>query len=456
MDTSLILQYYATLNLVTLPVNALALLYLYKKTNLIDKFNDWLDRVLRLGDPIPAPPAPEKDAEEEPVEETFTDKEKYLQEKRGVSSLRIKVGDLYYCRLSSRFTSSKMYSLDWYSRNKFVGDVSEDGVFTAFHTGKANVGYQERGNSIDNGNEMYEIEVVPTDPQWFGDEYIQMLACRNKKDVVLSRILDRRILSENIVSHVVVFSGKKQYKTVTLQFNMFGELDKILFELNECDDTKDKKLSEQLLERFDEADIEAKDIKIWFNTITNSQRDDVQEYAFLRRTDDGRRLLGIGAMWREDADLEEFLENIQMAEKNFSDLMPGIEPAEVEAKIEVEPENQPAAVQPANNVPSNVNKPEQENKATPEETQLPENSGKEKPKENESSEAEDEANTEENPSSESPEENTGSSIPDDDDLPDTEGQNEEEEEEGEEDPVDGNTLDFDAEDTLRAIGDFNE
>ncbi|MBQ7507963.1 MAG: hypothetical protein IJT52_01380, partial [Spirochaetales bacterium] len=194
----------------------------------------------------------------------------------------------------------------------------------------------------------------------------------------------------------------------------------------------------------------------WFNTITNSQRDDVQEYAFLRRTDDGRRLLGIGAMWREDADLEEFLENIQMAEKTFSDLMPGIEPAEVEAKIEVEPENQPAAVQPANNVPSNVNKPEQENKATSEETHLPENSGKEEPEENESSETEDEGNTEENPSSESTEENTGGSIPDDDDLPDTEGQNEVEEEEGEEDPVDGNTLDFDAEDTLRAISDFNE
>ncbi|MBR4381933.1 MAG: hypothetical protein IKP64_00085 [Selenomonadaceae bacterium] len=447
MRIETILQYYAFISLVTLPLNALAFLYVYKKTDYLDRFNDWLDRILKLGEPIKTPQALAQEEKTEKEPETFASREEY--ERKGTSFVRIQVGDIYYCRLTSRQTDSRLYQLDWYSNNEFVGQIDENAIFSAFHTGRATVGYFERGNSLNGGNPMYEIEVIPTEERWFADEFVPAILEHRKKDVVLASLIDRRILSENTQARSLTYEGRGEYKKLTIQFNIFGELDKVLYELPEGGGPSDEDISKKMEERYDEAKLKGQGIRIWYSLESNRSKEDVKLYAFLRQDGNGSRLFGISQFWRQNAEIDEFLLNIQMAEKYFSDLLPGIIPIEVE----VEYEEEPAAQEPSR----------QRHEGRPDQT-----GGSADGAEDTENEVEEAENTDRKPSDNSPEgideENDGpdqGSVADPSEMPEISVPSEDEEEEG----GDGqenktpDVLDFDEQETSRLlddIDDFNE
>lgn len=441
MKIELILQYYAFISLLTLPLNALVFLYIYKKTDYLDRFNDWLDRTLKLGEPIKKPQAPVPEKQEEKEHETFASREEY--ERKGTSYVRIQVGDIYYCRLTSRQTDSRLYQLDWFSTNEFVGQIDENAIFSAFHAGKATVGYFERGNSLNAGNPMYEIEVLPSGDAWFADEFIPAILERKKKDTVLASLVDRRILSENPAARTLTYQGRGEYEKLSIQFNIFGELDKVLYELPYVSALSDADIAEKMEERFDEAKLKGPGIRIWYSLESNPNKEDVKLYAFLRFTADGRRLFGISQFWRQNGEIDEFLLNIQMAEKYFADLMLGVAPVEAEVDYEEE-EEEPE--KPAPSLPKQESGEELPGRSNPE----PAESGE--PKETAAGQEADDEGGEE---PDTPQE----SMTDPSEMPEIIVPSEDEEGEGGEEERTPDVLDFEDDETSKAldeIQDFND
>ena len=166
-------------------------------------------------------------------------------------------------------------------------------------------------------------------------------------------------------------------------------------------------------------------------------------YAFLRLTADGRRLFGISQFWRQNGEIDEFLLNIQMAEKYFADLMPGIAPVEAEVDYEEE-EEEPE--KPAPSLPKQESGEELPGRSNPE----PAESGEQK-----ETAAGQEADDEGGEEPDTPQE----SMTDPSEMPEIIVPSEDEEGEGGEEERTPDVLDFEDDETSKAldeIQDFND
>lgn len=371
-----ILEYYAIISLITLPLNIFLFVFLNKKTPLIENFNQWLDRKLGVPPPKPAEPEPKP---QDKKEEDKGKKEEVIKrpENFHTALFKIPVGDMYHCMTSSVDNDSRRYTLEWTTDNDFIGTIDKDGLFTARKTGKVSLFYKRKEDISDKGHNAYQIEVVPTHREWFGNEFLSALEERTLKEKVISKLMDRTILSEKPQQKSITYAGVGDYSELTVQFNMYSELERVLYVLQKHANTDD--IVKELDERFEEAKLVGTGIRVWTRRYKKDKDEEIDEvtlYAFLRETLSGQRYLGISQSWREYADIYEFLENVQMAEKTFAEIMPGTPVADVKAIIEKKEPPKPApALPPVPSTPSQPSIPTQtqEPSGKPSKAEVPEN-----------------------------------------------------------------------------------
>ena len=370
-----ILEYYAIISLITLPLNIFLFVFLNKKTPLIENFNQWLDRKLGVPPPKPAEPEPKP---QDKKEEDKGKKEEVIKrpENFHTALFKIPVGDVYHCMTSSVDNDSRRYTLEWTTDNDFIGTIDKDGLFTARKTGKVSLFYKRKEDISDKGHNAYQIEVVPTHREWFGNEFLSALEERTLKENVISKLMNRSILSEKPQQKSITYAGTGDYSELAVQFNMYSELERVLYVLQRHANTDD--IVKELDERFEEAKLVGTGIRVWTRRYKNDKDEEIDEvtlYAFLRETLSGQRYLGISQSWREYADINEFLENIKMAEKTFSEIMPDIPVADVSAVVEKKEPPKPApALPPVPSTPSQPSIPTQtqEPSGKPSKAEVPE------------------------------------------------------------------------------------
>ena len=353
MDFMKMLQWYAAICLASVPIEAGLFAYLYKKTGFVSKLNDGIDRMLKLP-PIPRD-SEEKDTTEETgekvVEPVQSNSAQQAQAKTTIASLRLRIGDIYYCRLSSAEHDERRYNLFWFSRNEFVGKMDENAVFSAEKTGTALVAFKIEGDAMDKGKDLYEINVIPSNTDWFAETILQALDEGAKRDVLLPKLIEKRILSEDTERNIVTLEGGDKYRTMKLQFSPDGTVERVLYELTNIRRNNEPDIQDELKERFEQIRLSGEGISIWVRRLENEEKDEVRQFAIIREYPDGKRYFGMSRFWRALGEYEEFELNISLAEKIFSDLLPDKETAKVKPFRRRQASKRPAPVKqlPARN-----------------------------------------------------------------------------------------------------------
>ena len=333
-----ILQYYAIISISCLTLNVPLVVILYRKTKFFDHVNNYMDAMLGI-----KPDNNPKEKEQNAIDSQENQGQNKQQdpsvqavgrpEESGISSFRMKVGTSYFCKLSSQNRFSKTYEIEWFSDNEFVGTIDEKkGLFRALRAGKVSIGFEIKAAGSDSGTMLYEIEVVPDEQDWYAGELIEDLIARKRRDIVLSRFADRNIEYDNQDKNIIGYGTDEFCLSLQLQFNKYDELERVLYELPPMSPKGRTEFVKQVEQRFEKIETTGYGIHIWNMRLEDQEKNEVILYAFIRQTEDNRSYFGIGQFWREYGEEDEMLENIQMVEGLFCDLLPDITPAEVKAR----------------------------------------------------------------------------------------------------------------------------
>lgn len=312
-----ILEYYAILCLILMPATIYVLIYLNKKTKAIQKLNSFLDKFLGLENTEKAPQKIEENTQKNQPE-----KQADSDEKSGITSFSILVGDKYFCRVNSTDSTLQIRGISWSSENDFVGVIDKKkGIFTARKNGRVKIYFSDDNDAFSNGVQLYNINVLARKQDWFADNIIDKIYKNALRDEVSALFIDRHIIKENKKSNIVVYEGKnRDEKKVYIQYNAKGEILRALWEIDCSDGNTIAELNKNLNERFDNVPGEG-DISIWIREVIDEKRDEVEIYSFWKRVSVNTVFFGIGKTWREYGDVEEFLLNIGMCEKMFSEII---------------------------------------------------------------------------------------------------------------------------------------
>ena len=328
LSVSEILQYYAVLCLSLAPLNLFLVYILYKYTNLIEKFDHFLDKHLTKK-------VKQANSNEEPkegqVSEDKTEKEspKDAPELSGISCFSLSVGQIYYCRQNSQERASGIFSLRWFTSNEFLGKVNEDAVFTALKAGVVDVFSSRKNDDFDHGAHAYRITVLPRNKEWSAQRAIELLLCRAKREKVLAAYMDSKILRDDETRHMMEFRQNGDFEKVILQFDKSQNLERAVFVLNDRRDPAlletIKDIKRELEDRFEEVKLtKGEGISLWIHRLIDEEHDEIDIYAYMRISASvkGKWILCIGQTWREYGEIDEFLLNANMAEKMFSSCLP--------------------------------------------------------------------------------------------------------------------------------------
>lgn len=460
-----ILEYYALFWITLTPLGVLSLLFVNKRTGILKKINDAIDRLVGIKS------EPGQQAGKETEKETDALKKEIQDIKSGITNLTMQVGAEYHCRLGSQNRDEKMYEIAWYSENNFIGEIEKDSsVFKAVHCGKVKVFAKRKDTVFEDGAQIYNITVLPKTENWTGERLHEAVFNKTKLTDVLLHQSGHKIIRSAPAAGVFVFKENGPAVQSAFQFNVLKECVRgtVVFK------KPGEKLREEIINGLDERymRVETKgDIDFWIHQVINVEVEEVDAYAFLRRGPEDTLILGIGENWREYGETEEFLVNIGMAEKIFEDCMDRIKPVEVEAVMnqktneEKPKKDKPAKAgtketeTPSEPVRENTNeeKPEKveekepgkpnpepepekntENSPEPEQKDNTENSGEEKQETEESAvtaesgKEPDSTAQEENKQVEEPSPGPEPEVPSDEDIPDIGTPEEPEENSGEE------------------------
>ena len=418
-----ILEYYAMLCIILMPFAFGILIYLNKRTSAIKRLNEFLDRILGLKEEK-TPSGNDKKEEKK----NGNDDEKNAEddnEKSGITHFKIFVGDIYYCRVNSADSTERTNTLSWTSTNRFIAQIEKKtGKLLARRNGNVQIVYIDE-NGYDQGRTLYNIDVVQTNPDWFADKAIGLLYKNASREEVANAFIGKKILSENKAKKTVIYEGLEDEKKIVFQFSAGNKLRRILWEFdsNIKEDEDGRFFSDELGQRFERVEGTG-DVDIWIREFDDGSRDEVEYYAFVKKTSRKTVVLGIGKTWRDYGDVEEFLMNIPMCEKMFADCT-GNEPVAkftVDAEYARKKSVEAAREERLKNVTNVVEDPRE-----PEET---------KPEQGESGHEEQDGNETETGDGSSPEppaehEGESGAPVDMNDIPDTGGsENEDEENEG--------------------------
>ena len=332
-----ILEYYAILCLCLMPVDLMVMIYLARKTDYLERLDRYIDKLISKA------PAEEKKEEGKKGEKAEDKKDEGPQqtpdendelERAGVSIFCLPVGEEYVCRLSSQNRMELLYGTEWFSSNKFIGDievVDDEYVFRARKAGSAIVSHRQLNHLEDPGAQAYKIIVIPM------VEYpmLDTLLDRLQKGVVLAglneEIAGRKINASIPEKNLYFFGAGREDRGLTLQFGSGGALERFVIALN-CEEIDDI-IKEALTERFTRIvrKDEPKDESLWVHKYIPEQAEEdeaeIDVYCFLKRTLAFGWVLAVGRMWREYGQQAEFLLNISMAERMFYDCLPDEKPS---------------------------------------------------------------------------------------------------------------------------------
>lgn len=337
ISVTTILQYYAILCLGLLPVGLVMSVLLYKKTDFFKTVNRSIDKLLGIKDDSPSeekepqPGTAEKEKEEKPPQPAEP-----RPENSGVASFSLLVDDVYFCQLNSLNRDSRIYKPKWMTDNEFVGTIDDSGVFTGKKVGRTNVLFKRRDDAFDEGSVMYEIDVVPTDRNWFADRLFSQMLERAPKDDVYASLILRKTLYEIPGQKIKGYDGLAEDRKLVVQFNAFDELARFAFFLRSTSEKTVEALARQLDERFEKVKLEYGKLRLWVHRDINEEHDEVDAYAYIKETKDGQLLLCIGQTWREYGELLEFQKNVLMAEKMFKECLPEVETEKIAAVLTAE------------------------------------------------------------------------------------------------------------------------
>lgn len=310
-----ILEYYAILCIVLMPVSFYVLIYLNKRTSLIEKINRKLDRIFGLEE------QKKTEKTEKKTTENNAEKPQDNDDSDGITRFNIFVGDKYFCRVNSMESTRRTKALSWISQNEFVAKINKKtGEFEAKKSGRILVYYQDENNSFDTGTQVYDITVVQRNPNWFADKFITFMNKNAVRDEVCASLIGRKITSENPSKKTVTYEGNSPEKRLVLQFDSKDRLQRVLWEYNSSINETNEEFSKELEDRFEKVAGKG-GVSIWIREFIDDKRDEVEMYAFHKRTSSGTYVFAIGKTWREYGDVEEFLMNIGMCEKMFSDIL---------------------------------------------------------------------------------------------------------------------------------------
>ena len=318
-----ILEYYAILCLVCMPLNLILLIFLSKRTNLMQRIDNYIDKKFPLEKKVPEKTPETAQAKPQPPVAIVQPTDEQIQQMSGISCFEILVGETYRCHLNYQNRGGSYGEMVWFNDNEFVGEIKDNGVFKAAKVGVSNIFCVSRGHAYDAGAQAYCIKVVSAYGTWFVDTFIEQVKDKAKKSDILAKHIRRKILRENPHKRIIAFAGLPAERTYskTVQFSQSGELLRGCYSLH-----NEKNIYEDtvtlLNERFDEIKLKVSDgYRIWVHQIIDNEHEEVDIYAFLKETNNKELILGIGQTWREYGEKEEFTDNINMAIRLFQDII---------------------------------------------------------------------------------------------------------------------------------------
>lgn len=336
-----ILLYYAIICLICSPISVFTVVILYKKTTLIDRLNHWLDKVLGLEK------KDDKKIENESLQEQKNETKKQESDNdksSNVTAFAIYVGDSYYCKLNSQnaavLSIGNTLALKWNSRNEFVGRIitkNGESIFLAEKAGETNISCAQRDDDYDTGAEIYRINVLPHNLDWFAEKTFNWVLV-NSPEVNMTELLrNYKLIRTDKNKNISVYGGNESFiKQLTLQMDKYNGVLRAVYELKMPTEELQRNIFDEMNERFDEIKLYG-DIRIWIHRVEDEVSNKVDMYAFFKKSVvNGNYLLAFGHSWRNDGEVEEFILNINMAERFFSDCLPDEPLSEIDASDSLE------------------------------------------------------------------------------------------------------------------------
>ena len=373
LSVSEILQYYAVLCLSLAPLNILLVYLLYKYTNLIERFDRFLDKLFtKKGKKAEVQPKPQ---DEKTTGEPEPKKPVDIPELSGVSCFSLPVGQIYYCRLNSQERSAGFYPLRWFTSNEFLGKVDEESVFTAHKAGVVDVYSCRKNDDFDHGAHAYRITVVPRNPKWTAQTAIELLLNRAERPKVLAAYMGSKIVQNDPAKRLLGFHQAGVFEKVLFQFDATDNLERAVLLVSA---RKGEPLTEalnniigEMADRFDEVTLTSGEgIRLWIHRLIDEEHDEVDIYAYMRKSASvkGQWVLCIGQTWREYGEIDEFLLNIKMCEKMFADCLPNEDYIHVQTNLPVIPVQESKSTEDdAEEKEEHEEKPVNENDSEPDE-----------------------------------------------------------------------------------------
>lgn len=319
-----ILQYYAIFCLAFSPISLLMFIFFAKKTKLILHINNFLDQVLGI--------KPKEEKTEGQKDEKKTPEATNAE--TGVSAFNLIVGDSYFCMQTMQDRNGDIYDTEWLSDNRFVGIIDESGLFKSNKIGLVNIFCCRKGDAFDTGTHLYAINVCPKDNKWFGHWFIKAVSNRMSKIDLLAHFVKTKISSEIPAKGIICLEGKEDYRSLILQLDETSKLSRCVIILKRTSKEDLQLLKENIEEVFEKVELEKGNTEIWVRRTIDDSKDEVGVYCFLKKLKNGNIAFAIGQTWREYGDIDEFLLNIKMAEKQFIDCLPNEEIEELKAVFE--------------------------------------------------------------------------------------------------------------------------
>ena len=311
LDIHTILNYYAILCLILSPISIWLFITLYRKTDVMDKVDKFIDKLLGIKEQ----PAEEQKKPEEPEKKEISKRGNL--EMSGVAIFNLQVGDIYYCRKSTQHFSENIHEIVWSTDNEFIGEIDEDGLLTTKHTGELNVFCARKDNPFDSAVQAYNINVFPMSEDWFAQWLLDAINNKSKKSDILAKNIKQKLVSENPFARTITYEYSGPAKRLILEFDEKDLLDKGVFILRDCTKENLDALKVQLNERFEKVKLQNEETEIWIHRIIDEAHNEVDVYAMLKIIKGKDTILGFSHTWREFGEIEEFLLNINMASQNF-------------------------------------------------------------------------------------------------------------------------------------------
>lgn len=373
MDIVKILQYYAIFCLCFSPINILLLVLAYRYTDITIKINRMIDKILG----IKPKEKPKTDEEKREEKEQKTDKE----EETGVAVFKLPVGETYHCKHNPQQAGNSLYDIGWFTDNEFLAKIDSEGKLTTEKAGHVNVFYYRHDDSFRNGTQAYSIELIPSNEKWFAQWMIDAVIKKMDEPSMLKANIQRKIQKEIPAKGIIKYEGETNLKNIVLQYDKKRILQRGAFMFRQKESALTEEIEKELNERFERVPLKGTQSQVWIHRLEDDARNEVDAYCYIKTLSDGAFAFGIGQAWKQNSDINEFLENITMSARMFEEIFPNDETEHLEAiierktKKEIKPDeiivNNFAQKQPAQSedkeTENNIESPEAEDNGEPEE-----------------------------------------------------------------------------------------